>query len=364
MLLLLACSTPPAEEPDTPPARDPVTLRVATYNAALARDDAGALLAELQAGSSDAANIAQVIQRVRPDVLVLQEFDYDAQSQALAVFQQDYLAVSQDGQDPITYAHAWVIASNTGVPTGLDLDDDGASDGPGDAHGWGEHPGQYAFVVLSQVPLAGELRSWQNLLWSSMPDNLLPTDFYDAQAQATLRLSSKNHVALPLDTVAGTVHLLVAHPTPPVFDGPEDRNGRRNHDEVRLLADIAAGLDWMVDDAGQSGGLPSGAALVACGDLNADPNEGDGWPGTMDALFDLSHPELTRGDQVPSSAGAVKAGQDATDTASWGLRVDYALPAASVDFTDTGVFWPENTEPGGTAVRASDHRLVWVDLSL
>ena len=34
-----------------------------------------------------------------------------------------------------------------------------------------------------------------------------------------------------------TFHLLASHPTPPVFDGDEDRNGKRNHDEVRLIAD-------------------------------------------------------------------------------------------------------------------------------
>ena len=28
-----------------------------------------------------------------------------------------------------------------------------------------------------------------------------------------------------------TVHFLTSHPTPPVFDGPEDRNGTRNGDE-------------------------------------------------------------------------------------------------------------------------------------
>lgn len=360
MLLLLACSTPTPDPVPEPP--DPVSVRVATYNSALARDTSGALLAELQAGSADAAHIAQVIQRVRPDVLVLQEFDYDAQSQALAVFQQDYLAVSQDGQEPISYAHAWAIPSNTGVPTGLDLDDDGASDGPGDAQGYGAHPGQYAFVVLSQLPLAQDMRSWQALLWSSMPDNLLPTDFYDAQAQAVLRLSSKSHVALPLALATGPLHLLVAHPTPPVFDGPEDRNGRRNHDEIRLLREIVQGASWLRDDAGDA--APTLDRWVVCGDLNADPVDGDGWPGTMDPLLDLAHPDAARGDLVPVSAGAVQAGQDASDTAEWGLRVDYVLPSATLTVTETGVFWPETTAPGGTAVRASDHRLVWVDLSL
>ncbi len=52
-----------------------------------------------------------------------------------------------------------------------------------------------------------------------------------------LRLSSKSHWDIPLQIGGAIVHVLTAHPTPPVFDGPEDRNGCRNHDEIRLWSD-------------------------------------------------------------------------------------------------------------------------------
>ena len=62
-----------------------------------------------------------------------------------------------------------------------------------------------------------------------------------AQEQAVLRLSCKIHWDVPVQIGSETVHFLVSHPTPPAFDGPEDRNGRRNHDEIRFWADYIPG---------------------------------------------------------------------------------------------------------------------------
>ncbi len=52
-----------------------------------------------------------------------------------------------------------------------------------------------------------------------------------------VRLSSKSHWYVPIEVGKKTVHFLVSDPTPPVFDGPEDRNGTQNHDEMRFWAD-------------------------------------------------------------------------------------------------------------------------------
>ena len=48
---------------------------------------------------------------------------------------------------------------------------------------------------------------------------------------------------------AETVHFLVSHPTPPVFDGPEDRNGPRNYDEIRFWADYSPRTGGYIYDA-------------------------------------------------------------------------------------------------------------------
>ena len=107
-------------------------------------------------------------------------------------------------------------------------------------------------------------RTFQNLLWSAMPGARIPVDpersnglWYSDEALAVQRLSSKTHIDLPVRLANQDVHLLVAHPTPPVFDGPEDRNGRRNHDEIRLFADYVSteSAEYLVDDNGGAGGL-------------------------------------------------------------------------------------------------------------
>ena len=163
-----------------------------------------------------------------------------------------------------------------------------------------------------------------------------------------------------------------------MFDGPEDRNGRRNHDEIRFWADYVIGADYMADDSGRAGGLDSGAAFVLMGDLNADPVDGDGIRAVINDL--LADPLLQ--DPAPRSDGgaaaaadqgganAEQAGDPAVDTADFddgfagNLRVDYILPSAGLEVVDSGVFWPMQNDPLAYLNEASDHRLVWVDLRL
>jgi hypothetical protein len=52
-------------------------VRFATYNASLYEQTDGGLIARLEAGDDKARQIAAVIQHQRPDVLLLNEFDYD-----------------------------------------------------------------------------------------------------------------------------------------------------------------------------------------------------------------------------------------------------------------------------------------------
>ena len=61
------------------------------------------------------------------------------------------------------------------------------------------------------------------------------------------------------------------HPTPPVFDGAEDRNGKRNHDEIRLMADYLTPNkgDYISDDNDNEAGLDSHSRFVLLGDFNA-----------------------------------------------------------------------------------------------
>jgi alkaline phosphatase D len=368
------------------------TIRFATFNVALARSAPGAL-AEALGGADDpqARAVAEIIQRVRPDVLLLNEFDYDADGLALQRFRENYLACGRNGAEAMSYPHAFAAPVNTGVPSGLDLDRDGRTDGPGDALGFGAFAGQYGMALLSMHPLRTDgIRTFRELRWGDMPGALLPsvpeTDepWFDGEAAAVVRLSSKSHWDVPVRVGAREIHLLCSHPTPPVFDGAERRNARRNHDEIRFWADYLnenrAG--YIRDDAGRRGGLSATEPFVVLGDLNADPHNGHSWPGAIEQL--LAHPRINT-ESPPASAGArgaaldkshpcVRAGKlPALHTADFGddgpgnLRVDYVLPARELTVRDGGVFWPERTDPlfrliGDYPFASSDHRLVWLDV--
>lgn len=371
------CATPPGD----------TTVRIATFNASLFRDAAGVLADDLESDDAQARDVAAVVRRVRPDVLLLQEFDFDPSGRALRSFRDTYLAGAADGTDPIRYDHAYVADVNTGVQSGLDLDRDGRVGGPGDAWGYGRFPGQYGMVLLSRFPIdTAAVRTFRELTWQSMPDPVMPEGYWPEAVAGSLRLSSKSHWDVPLMLPGGRrLHVLASHPTPPVFDGPEDRNGRRNHDEIRLWADYLRPdrSTWIADDQGRRGGLPTDAAFVVCGDHNADPFDGDAFAtGTSGTAIDqLLHHERIDARTTPASAGAAEAaaaqgganrshrGPPEHDTADFAdapgpgnLRLDYVLPSRDLRVLAAGVFWPRRGEPGAEWIGASDHRLVWVDL--
>ncbi|WP_199433208.1 endonuclease/exonuclease/phosphatase family protein [Qaidamihabitans albus] len=362
--------------------------RFATFNASLNRGTEGELLADLSApGDGQAAAIAEVIQRNRPDVLLLNEFDYVPGGAAADAFRRNYLARPQNGARPIDYPYAFTAPVNTGVPTGFDLDRNGTVGGGNDAHGFGLFEGQYGMLVLSKYPIdTAKVRTFQRFRWRDMPGALLPDDpatpaprdWYPPEALDVLRLSSKSHWDVPIRIGRRDVHLLAAHPTPPTFDGPEDRNGTRNHDEIRFWADyVTPGRGgYIYDDTGRRGGLGAGERFVIAGDYNSDPVDGDSVPGAIDRLLRAPRVHDTR----PASMGAAVAARqqgganaehrgdsrldtaDFNDAAPGNLRVDYVLPSRGLVVRGDGVFWPV---PGTPMVRlndASDHHLVRVDV--
>lgn len=373
----------------TEPVTPAMPLRFATFNTSLYDEEHGGLVARLDEGDEDARKIAAIIQRQRPDVLLLNEFDYDPAGHAATLFQERYLGVGQSGEAAIVYPYRYFAEVNTGVPSGLDLDQDGRIGGEGryhgnDAWGYGLHPGQYGMLVLSKHPIdAGAVRSFRLLRWSTMPGAREPRfpdgrAFYPAGVWSQLRLSSKSHWDVPIDTPLGRIHFLVAHPTPPVFDGPERRNAARNHDEIRLWAEYLSPGDkpWLCDDAGRCGGLAPDANFVIAGDYNADPADGGSLPGAIHQL--LEHPRVLRqatprsdgalADAATNAANAAHKSSPAHDTASFGprngnYRVDYVLPSVGLPLQASGVFWPRPGEPGAAWLDATDHRLVWVDLA-
>ncbi|KMT65378.1 hypothetical protein XM47_09530 [Catenovulum maritimum] len=337
---------------------------------------------ELASGNnSQIKNIAEIIQLVRPDVLLLNEFDYIAdENLGVKMFISQYLNIPQSDQaQSIDYPYYYLATSNTGEATEFDLNNDGNFDSiKDDAYGYGRFPGHYGMVLLSRYPIeASEVRSFQKFLWKDMPNNLMPIDpstqeaWYNQAETEVFRLSSKSHWDVPVKINDKTIHILASHPTPPTFDGDEDRNGRRNHDEIRLWADYvsADNSSYIYDDNGQYGGLKQNERFVILGDLNASI-EGDAYPGTINQL--LLHPNVY-GEYAPSSEGGVANTPSnpisAHHTASWRMRADYVLAArAGLNVTQGSVFWPTSDQDLYRLVESraasSDHRLVWLDIEI
>jgi hypothetical protein len=415
LLLAVAAVLVLAPAAATAPNHKSNEVRFATFNASLNRAAPGQLVDHLSHPEVDdvfrrqARNVAEVIQRARPDVLLINEFDFAPE--AVDLFRRNFLEVPQNGAEPIHYPYAFIAPSNTGIPSGKDFSNDGTIGGPNDAYGFGFFPGQFGLVVYSKYPIdQSHIRTFQLFRWKDMPGALLPddprtaapADWYSPDELDVFRLSSKSHWDIAIGIGGKTVHFLVSHPTPPVFDDPPafpagvDFNGRRNHDEIRFWADYikpGRASRYIYDDNGRHGGLTPGARFVIAGDQNSDPLDGDSIPGSTQQLLD--HP-LVNAKSAPTSAGAVEASAlqgganlthrsdprfdtaDFSDSTPGNLRADYVLPRKNMKILDGAVFWPVQADPlfrltgvfdaaqwgpvGGFPT--SDHRLVWVDVKL
>lgn len=385
LALLAACGQSTEEAPmsttETLPPQ-PISVRFATYNSSLYDEADGGLIARLEKGDEAARKIAAVIQLQRPDVLLINEFDYDSEQRAAELFQRQYLEVRHSGLAPVRYDYRYSAPVNTGEPSGLDLDHDGQTDSPNDAWGFGKHPGQYGLLVLSRFPIdAAAVRSFRKFLWKDLPKARRPMNpdgspYHSDAVWQQLRLSSKSHWDIPIETALGKVHFLVSHPTPPVFDGPERRNLARNADEIALWTHYISesSAEWLCDDKGQCGGLPDAERFVLAGDLNADRLDGDGDHQAIAALLDAPRVDSSF---IPHSYGAIevaeaygfeRTGDVATHTGDFGprtgtLRIDYVLPSQDLKILGGGVFWPRKDGAGYDWTLASDHHMVWLDLT-
>ena len=293
-----------------------------------------------------------VLQALDADVLVLTGIDYDFGGEALAALN---LRLGQGA-----YPFVMALRPNSGVATGLDLDGNGQLGEPRDAQGYGRFAGQAAMAVLSRVPiLTAQARDFSGFLWRDLPGADLPPDM-SPDARAIQRLSTSGHWQVPLDLGNGaTLRLLVWYATPPVFDGPEDRNGRRNHDEAAF---------WLRLMDGDLPFPPPDDPFILLGQSNLDPLDGQGRRAAMQAL--LSHKALQdpepRGTSGRSDPG--QTGDPALDTALYdgigGLRVEVILPSASLNVSAAGILSPpDGDQMAATLTTASRHWPIWVEIT-
>lgn len=323
-------------------------------------------------------NIAEIIQRVNPDILLLNEFDYSPDGEEVQLFINEYLNKGQNGQPKVHFPYFYQSSVNTGVKTPFDLNKDNKIDSPADTYGFGHFPGHFGMVLLSKYPIdETKTRTFQHFKWKDMPGALQPKDpntgdsWYSDEAWQGFRLSSKSHWDVPVTVNNKQIHILASHPTPPVFDGPEDRNGKRNHDEIRFWHDYISSNNnaYIYDDEKQFGGLKANSSFVILGDLNASATEGDAINSSISAL--LNHKEVQ--DALPKSNGAQSHSAEnplaANHTAYWRMRADYVLPSKiGFNIINSGVYWPEQSSKEYRLIKdrqaSSDHRMVWIELEL
>ncbi|WP_145384980.1 endonuclease/exonuclease/phosphatase family protein [Stieleria neptunia] len=352
----------------TSPTESPAvnTLRIATFNVSLYGKRQGQIRERLSRRDDlQAERVASIVQTIRPDVLLINELDHEPDAAPARLLAENYFAVAQNTADgklsPVVFPYVYSAPSNTGIDSTLDLNNDGQLGSGNDAWGFGNYPGQYAMTVYSRFPIdTASIRSFQKLRWKDLPGAIRPVDpntgqsYYDDATWSKLRLSSKNHIDVPILVGDTVIHVLASHPTPPVFDGPEDRNGARNHDEIEFwnhyLSDDDTADTWLIDDDGRAGPLDADASFVVMGDLNADPIDGSG---RREAIIRLLNHPRTRDVQQNKTADFGRNGL---------MRVDFVLPSKDLHVIDSGVFWPTGDAPQSTWIKASDHRLVWIDV--
>ncbi|MDA0660165.1 MAG: endonuclease/exonuclease/phosphatase family protein [Planctomycetota bacterium] len=387
------------------------TIRIATFNVSLVGRKAGDLRSRLATGSDRQAQaVSEIIQRANPDILLINELDFDGNAEILSLLKSRYLEVPQNSCGlsatsvrAIHFPYSFIAPVNTGEPSNHDLDHDGqvgqtvdTEPYARDAWGYGKYPGQYGMAVLSKFPIrTDQTRTFRKFRWRDMPGALTPvtlengvtTRWYNEEIMQSMPLSSKSHWDVVIDVRGKMLHLLASHPTPPVFDGPEDRNGCRNHDEIRFWSDyLTLGTSsYIRDDEGQMGGLEAEALFVVCGDQNSDPHDGNDARHSIRQL--LFNPSITSSFTPRSLGGREQAllqsgsnqshsGDPSADTGDWldkndgpgNLRLDYALCSQRLRVVKSAVFWPDKDDPHfplvgtGHPVVSSDHRLVWIDV--
>lgn len=297
------------------------TFTFATFDTGLGRRGPGLMLRDLQAGRDAQAEAAvALIAAADADVLLLMDVDWDDGGAGVAALQARLATAGR------VYPEAVALRPNSGVPSGVDLDGDGTTHEARDALGYGWFTGDSGLAVLSRHPL-GPVRDLSDVPWEAGPE-VLPV-----AARGIVPLATTAQWVVPLRLPGAEVTLITMAAGTPVFDGPEDRNGIRNRDELAFVATLV--------DAAK---LP-----IVMGRANQDPAGGEGWGDALRRL--LGHPALR--DAVPTDEDGSVATVDWRSVGP--MRVDYVLPPRAARIVGSGTLHDETAGPA---------RLVWVEIAL
>lgn len=388
-----------------PPEEEAVTIRVATW-------DVGSLSTRelLDPASPRPLQIAQVIQRLRPNVLLLVGVAYDMpggldagsgeppglNARRLA---EDFLAHPQATDLQPMRMIAWMPPTNSGQPSGRDLDRSGtvineylaaSARGAeldvgfsGDAWGPGAYPGQRGVMLLVDARLEALIdrsRTFRRLPWDFLPAPSMPAgpggegEWFASEVRGVVRLSSTTHVDLPIRLPNGAVvHVLGSAPAL-VTGAPtpaRERRARRNRDEIRFWELYIESGEGVVDDDGVPGGLGASAdgeplfdpSFIVLGPLGVTPEDPLGFKDPIgESLLVVSR---INGRVVPESSGPDGSGRVLSSSATGqdDRRTDYVLPSTDLGIAAAGVWRVPPVGPDGQPVAFPTERFpVWMDL--
>lgn len=304
-----------------------------TFHTGLSRDGPGLLVRDLLKDAADAD--LERIATLKPDVVALQNVDYDYDQVAMALIRQRLSVLGHE----MTYAFA--ALPNTGIESGFDLDRNGKLGEPRDMLGYGRFAGQGGMLLLSRFPLVfDETSDLSKVLWRDEDDaNLPPDNYFSSEILEVLPLHSVGAWDVAVDTPSGRLRILTSHASTPVFDGPEDRNGLRNAAELRFWRRYISRPSFQID------------RFVLMGAFNNDVHAGEGRKHDIQDL--LTHTAIQ--DPMP------KWGEGRLVTAEWesglALRVDYVLPSRGLGVRAAKV------ERSPIVTGGSRHHPVWVDVT-
>jgi hypothetical protein len=362
----------------------PQTLTVAQFNLREFSTDKLIDPADEQASAA-----AEVIARFKPDIISINELQFDIQGLPTASMPgapsgTTYGNFNGNGDDntkrladriaaidpEATYSNTLLTIGNSGFYwEGDDLGLDWYI-----LRGWGEWRGRHNTGILSRYPiLYDQVRVITDVAWDSLPENniALMKSETGIDVPPGFPVFEKSLNVVPVQVGEQVIYVVLLHPVAPAFD---PINVYRNSDELRALAMFLDGTLPGVEP------LPEGAKFFVVGDLNADPDEGDSLPGAIQRI--IEHPLLA----VSYPAGAGTKGQngeynsylsgcghdDGTmvgDPADrWQMQLDYVLPSATIGLAKSSIlFWPDHVserDDFDLSCRASDHKFLMVEVEL
>lgn len=340
--------------------------------------------------------LAEIVQRTRPNILLLSGISYDtpggpdvkpgeAPGQNGQRFADSYLAVPQaEGLGPLKLK-SFMAPVNSGMASGMDLDHNGRivtefpepGSGPvgglaasysGDCWGAGAYPGQCGMALLVDERLtieADKSRTFRKMPWDYVLGSMIPPaapgsdakSWYTDRERLLVRLSSVGHWDVPVALPNGAVvHILCSRPATPTGDSPPTFATRRNHDEIRLWADYIEDAGYLVDDADRAGGIQAGSSFVLLGNLGRSPEPK---AGPDDVITTVLYGARGVNHEITPESPVSVPGLDMTATTFGNVRADYVLPSRDLGIAAAGIW---RSPPSGGGTFPSDHFPVWMDL--